>query len=114
MAVGSWRVATQNAPADSSFSPIAASPSGAVVSFYYPLVHDWALPEEMKTKRMDAKPLFLQPTDMLRLFHVCADHQGLFGSFLSNQLYEEGVERTKAEVRDGGKVAAVNSRRRTL
>jgi len=111
VAVGSGRVATRDDPAVSSFSPTAASPSGAVVSFYCPLVHDWALSVEMMTKRMDAKPLFLQLTDMLRLCHVSADHQGLFGSFACNQLYEEGVERTKAVVRDGGKVAVVNSKK---
>jgi len=109
--VGSGRMATRDAPVVSSVSPVAAAPSGAVASFYCPLVHDWTLPVEMMTKRMDAKPLFLQLTDMLRLCHVSVDHQGLFGSFACNQLYEEGVERTKAAVRDGGKVGVVNSKK---
>jgi len=107
--VGSGRVATRDASAASSASPVATAPSGAVVAFCCPLVHDWALPVEMITKRMNAKPLFLQLTDMLRLCHVSVDHQGLFTSIACNQLYEEGVERTKAMVRDGGEAGVVNA-----
>jgi len=79
----------------------AAAAPAVVVAYHSPLVRDWALPVEMMTSRMDAKPLFQQLSAMVRLCHVSVGKPGLFGSIACNELYLEGVALSKAEGLDG-------------
>lgn len=73
-----------------------------VAAYHSPLIRDWAMPVEMMTNRMEAKPLFHQLSEMVRLCHVSVGQPGLFGSLACNQLYMEGVARMKADGLDGG------------
>jgi len=105
--VGSGRPPSRDDGAAETVSVVATAPSFAAAAFYLPLVHDWALPVEILPNSMPSKPLFLELTDMLRLWHVSVEQHELLGSIACNQLYEEGVERTMVLVSDGDRASIV-------
>jgi len=88
-------------------------PPAVVTKYYDPIVHDMTIPPEMVTDTLDTLPLFTQISTMLKLCHVTAGRQGLFGSVVVGAMYHDGVKRTK-DVRDrGGQAGSINEAKTT-
>jgi len=87
-------------------SPSLAVPKNVTSKYYNALVHGMTVPVEMVTDSLDTEPLFDQLSTMLKLCHVSAGHQGLFGWLVVHGMYLAAVKRTKA-VRDNGGAAGI-------
>jgi len=78
-------------------------------TYYHAVVHDMTIPVEMVTDTLDTEPLFDQLDKMLRLCHVTAGHQGLFGSLVVHGMYLSGVKKTEDVRNRGGAAATINA-----
>lgn len=88
-------------------------PSAVITRYYDPIVHDMTIPPEMVTDTLDTLPLFTQLSTMLKLCHVTAGRQGLFGSVVVGAMYHDGVKRTKDVRKRGGRAGSINEAKST-
>jgi len=88
-------------------------PPAVVTKYYDPIVHDMTIPPDMVKDTLDTLPLLTQLSTMLKLCHVTAGRQGLFGSVVVGAMYHDGVKCTM-DVRDrGGQPGSINDAKTT-
>jgi len=90
-------------------APVLGAADKFKTTYYHAVVHDMTIPVEMVTDTLDTEPLFDQLDKMLRLCHVTAGHQGLFGSLVVHGMYLAGVKKTEDVRNRGGAAATINA-----